>query len=315
MDRRLPTGLCRICAAALDLRFTQPIRALTIDHEVAGREEDLHRSRYFPVPLGQHACETKEQSSTHRPSRVTSRTTPRVAASSRRKSFSIDELKALGKVTRLTRAHLHAGMWTGIAQWEGIRLKDLLEQVTPRQARYLMATSFRTRQFFTDSGRPTGGPTYECIDPSMIDDDECISPWAQAASPCPRSAADRCACARRFNTATRWSSGCRLREVDSRLPRRGRRESQGGSREDSGLQHYDARAESLRLRAVPRLPPRLRMRVPQATVRRGLRPPADVAQPRPPGVGRPKTAAMDHDDVHLMRATRSRQPSSKGEAS
>lgn len=154
------------------------------------------------------------------------------------KSFSIDELKALGKVTNIT---MHTCMqgWIGIAKWEGIRLKDLLEQVTPTEgAHYLMATSFGHVRHTYD-GRPTE-PYYECIDPSMIDDDECILAWGMNDEPLPevyggplRLRAD----SQHGDKMVKW-----VRRLEWIHDYHEVGDGQGGSREDSGLQHYDARA-------------------------------------------------------------------------
>lgn len=129
--------------------------------------------------------------------------------------------------------------WTGIAKWEGIRLKDLLEQVTPTEgAHYLMATSFG-HVGHTYDGRPAE-PYYECIDPSMIDDDECILAWGMNDEPLPevyggplRLRAD----SQHGYKMVKW-----VRRLEWIHDYHDVGDGQGGSREDSGLQHYDARA-------------------------------------------------------------------------
>lgn len=126
---------------------TQPIRALTIDRlksrQVAKKtftEDDIS-----PFHWVNTRPPTQEQSEEYIALREDDFKDFRLEIGGlveEEKSFSIDELKALGKVTNIT---MHTCMqgWTGIAKWEGIRLKDLLEQVTPTEgAHYLMATSF-----------------------------------------------------------------------------------------------------------------------------------------------------------------------------
>ena len=222
---------------------TQPIRALTIDRlksrQVAKKtftEDDIS-----PFHWVNTRPPTKEQSEEYITLREDDFKDFRLEIGGlveEEKSFSIDELKALGKVTNIT---MHTCMqgWTGIAKWEGIRLKDLLEQVTPTSgARYLMATSFG-HVGHTYDGRPTE-PYYECIDPSMIDDDECILAWGMNDEPLPevyggplRLRAD----SQHGYKMVKW-----VRRLEWIHDYHDVGDGQGGSREDSGLQHYDARA-------------------------------------------------------------------------
>ena len=123
--------------------------------------------------------------------------------------------------------------------FKDFRLKDLLEQVTPTEgAHYLMATSFG-HVGHTYDGRPTE-PYYECIDPSMIDDDECILAWGMNDEPLPevyggplRLRAD----SQHGYKMVKW-----VRRLEWIHDYHDVGDGQGGSREDSGLQHYDARA-------------------------------------------------------------------------
>ena len=222
---------------------TQPIRALTIDRlksrQVAKKtftEDDIS-----PFHWVNTRPPTKEQSEEYIALREDDFKDFRLEIGGlveEEKSFSIDELKALGKVTNIT---MHTCMqgWTGIAKWEGIRLKDLLEQVTPTEgAHYLMATSFG-HVGHTYDGRPTE-PYYECIDPSMIDDDECILAWGMNDEPLPevyggplRLRAD----SQHGYKMVKW-----VRRLEWIHDYHDVGDGQGGSREDSGLQHYDARA-------------------------------------------------------------------------
>ncbi len=58
------------------------------------------------------------------------------------RSFSLDELRALGKKTQITMHHCIQG-WTGIAEWGGLPVADLLRVVEPLpDARFLVFTSF-----------------------------------------------------------------------------------------------------------------------------------------------------------------------------
>lgn len=222
---------------------TQPIRALTIDRlksrQVAKKtftEDDIS-----PFHWVNTRPPTQEQSEEYIALRADDFKDFRLEIGGlveEEKSFSIDELKALGKVTNIT---MHTCMqgWIGIAKWEGIRLKDLLEQVTPTEgAHYLMATSFgHVRR--TYDGRPTE-PYYECIDPSMIDDDECILAWGMNDEPLPevyggplRLRAD----SQHGYKMVKW-----VRRLEWIHDYHEVGDGQGGSREDSGLQHDDARA-------------------------------------------------------------------------
>lgn len=154
------------------------------------------------------------------------------------KSFSIDELKALGHVTNIT---MHTCMqgWTGIAKWEGIRLKDVLALVKPTEgARYVMVTSYGHVGHMYDGGPTT--PYYECLEPSMIDDDECILAWAMNGEPLPdvyggplRLRAD----SQHGYKMVKW-----VHRIEWIHDYHDVGDGQGGSREDSGLQHFDARA-------------------------------------------------------------------------
>ena len=222
---------------------TQPIRALTIDRlksrQVAKKtftEDDIS-----PFHWVNTRPPTQEQSEEYIALREDDFKDFRLEIGGlveEEKSFSIDELKALGKVTNIT---MHTCMqgWTGIAKWEGIRLKDLLDQVTPTEgAHYLMATSFG-HVGHTYDGRPTE-PYYECIDPSMIDDDECILAWGMNDEPLPevyggplRLRAD----SQHGYKMVKW-----VRRLEWIHDYHDVGDGQGGSREDSGLQHYDARA-------------------------------------------------------------------------
>lgn len=222
---------------------TQPIRALTIDRlksrQVAKKtftEDDIS-----PFHWVNTRPPTQEQSEEYIALRADDFKDFRLEIGGlveEEKSFSIDELKALGKVTNIT---MHTCMqgWIGIAKWEGIRLKDLLEQVTPTEgAHYLMATSFGHVRHTYD-GRPTE-PYYECIDPSMIDDDECILAWGMNDEPLPevyggplRLRAD----SQHGDKMVKW-----VRRLEWIHDYHEVGDGQGGSREDSGLQHYDARA-------------------------------------------------------------------------
>ncbi|MFV1095863.1 molybdopterin-dependent oxidoreductase, partial [Klebsiella pneumoniae] len=87
-------------------------------------------------------------------------------------SFSLDELKAIASQSQIT---MHTCMqgWTGIAKWEGVRLRDVLALVEKTDdARYVMVTSFG-HVGHTYDGRPTE-PYYECLDISMAMEDETI---------------------------------------------------------------------------------------------------------------------------------------------
>lgn len=222
---------------------TQPIRALTIDRlksrQVAKKtftEDDIS-----PFHWVNTRPPTQEQSEEYIALRADDFKDFRLEIGGlveEEKSFSIDELKALGKVTNIT---MHTWMqgWIGIAKWEGIRLKDLLEQVTPTEgAHYLMSTSFGHVRHTYDR-RPTE-PYYECIDPSMIDDDECILAWGMNDEPLPevyggplRLRAD----SQHGYKMVKW-----VRRLEWIHDYHDVGDGQGGSREDSGLQHYDARA-------------------------------------------------------------------------
>ena len=154
------------------------------------------------------------------------------------KSFSIDELKALGHVTNIT---MHTCMqgWTGIAKWEGIRLKDVLALVKPSEgARYVMVTSDGHVGHMYDGGPTT--PYYECLEPSMVDDDECILAWAMNGKPLPdvyggplRLRAD----SQHGYKMVKW-----VHRIEWIHDYHDVGDGQGGCREDSGLQHFDARA-------------------------------------------------------------------------
>lgn len=222
---------------------TQPIRALTIDRlksrQVAKKtftEDDIS-----PFHWVNTRPPTQEQSEEYIALRADDFKDFRLEIGGlveEEKSFSIDELKALGKVTNIT---MHTCMqgWIGIAKWEGIRHKDLLEQVTPTEgAHYLMATSFGHVRHTYD-GRPTE-PYYECIDPSMIDDDECILAWGMNDEPLPevyggplRLRAD----SQHGDKMVKW-----VRRLEWIHDYHEVGDGQGGSREDSGLQRDDARA-------------------------------------------------------------------------
>ena len=230
---------------------TQPIRALTIDRlksrQVAKKtftEDDIS-----PFHWVNTRPPTKEQSEEYITLREDDFKDFRLEIGGlveEEKSFSIDELKALGKVTNIT---MHTCMqgWTGIAKWEGIRLKDLLEHVTPTEgAHYLMATSFG-HVGHTYDGRPTE-PYYECIDPSMIDDDECILAWGMNDEPLPSPPT------RRFPARLQDGQVGASPRVDPRLPRGGR----WPGRFTRGFGPAALRRSRLipRLRALPRLPPR-----------------------------------------------------------
>ena len=116
---------------------------------------------------------------------------------------------------------------------------DVLASITPTEgAHYLMATSFG-HVGHTYDGRPTE-PYYECIDPSMIDDDECILAWGMNDEPLPeiyggplRLRAD----SQHGYKMVKW-----VRRLEWIHDYHDVGDGQGGSREDSGLQHYDARA-------------------------------------------------------------------------
>ena len=118
--------------------------------------------------------------------------------------------------------------WIGIAKWEGIRLKDLLEQVTPTEgAHYLMSTSFGHVRHTYD-GRPTE-PYYECI-----------LAWGMNDEPLPevyggplRLRAD----SQHGDKMVKW-----VRRLEWIHDYHEVGDGQGSSREDSGLQHDDARA-------------------------------------------------------------------------
>ncbi len=152
------------------------------------------------------------------------------------KSLSIDELKQLGKEVNIT---MHTCMqgWTGIAKWEGVRLRDVLALVEKTdEARYVMVTSFYHVVHLRH--RPTE-PYYECLDISMAMEDETILAWGMNDKPLPDvygTAPSACGLHARLQDGQVGSED----RVDQGLPRCWR--YQGGSREDSGLQHFDARA-------------------------------------------------------------------------
>ena len=154
------------------------------------------------------------------------------------KSFSIDELKALGHVTNIT---MHTCMqgWTGIAKWEGIRLKDVLALVKPTEdARYVMVTSYGHVGHMYDGGPTT--PYYECLEPSMVDDDECILAWAMNGEPLPDVYGGPLRL--RANSQHAYKMVKWVHRIEWIHDYHDVGDGQGGSREDSGLQHFDARA-------------------------------------------------------------------------
>ena len=154
------------------------------------------------------------------------------------KSLSIDDLKKLGKEVNIT---MHTCMqgWTGIAKWEGVRLRDVLALVEKTdEARYVMVTSFG-HVGHTYDGRPTE-PYYECLDVSMAMEDETILAWGMNDKPLPdvhggplRLRAD----SMHGYKMVKW-----VRKIEWINDYRDVGDGQGGSREDSGLQHFDARA-------------------------------------------------------------------------
>ena len=154
------------------------------------------------------------------------------------KSLSIDDLKKLGKEVNIT---MHTCMqgWTGIAKWEGVRLRDVLALVEKTDdARYVMVTSFG-HVGHTYDGRPTE-PYYECLDISMAMEDETILAWGMNDKPLPdvyggplRLRAD----SMHGYKMVKW-----VQKIEWIKDYRDVGDGQGGSREDSGLQHFDARA-------------------------------------------------------------------------
>ena len=154
------------------------------------------------------------------------------------KSLSIDDLKQLGKEVNIT---MHTCMqgWTGIAKWEGVRLRDVLALVEKTDdARYVMVTSFG-HVGHTYDGRPTE-PYYECLDISMAMEDETILAWGMNDKPLPdvyggplRLRAD----SMHGYKMVKW-----VQKIEWIKDYHDVGDGQGGSREDSGLQHFDARA-------------------------------------------------------------------------
>ena len=129
--------------------------------------------------------------------------------------------------------------WTGIAKWEGVRLRDVLALVEKTdEARYVMVPSFG-HVGHTYDGRPTE-PYYECLDVSMAMEDETILAWGMNDKPLPdvhggplRLRAD----SMHGYKMVKW-----VRKIEWINDYRDVGDGQGGSREDSGLQHFDARA-------------------------------------------------------------------------
>jgi sulfoxide reductase catalytic subunit YedY len=70
-------------------------------------------------------------------------------------SLSLDELRALPKQTQITKHNCIQG-WTGIAEWGGVRLRDVLERCQPASnARFLIVTSYSLDK--------SGQPFYESL--------------------------------------------------------------------------------------------------------------------------------------------------------
>ena len=222
---------------------TQPIRSLTLDkmHSRQVKTRTFTEDDISPFHWVNTRPPTREQSEEWVDMRERGFEDYRLEIGGlveEEKSFSIDELKALGHVTNIT---MHTCMqgWTGIAKWEGIRLKDVLALVKPTEgARYVMVTSYGHVGHMYDGGPTT--PYYECLEPSMVDDDECILAWAMNGEPLPdvyggplRLRAD----SQHGYKMVKW-----VHRIEWIHDYHDVGDGQGGSREDSGLQHFDARA-------------------------------------------------------------------------
>ena len=92
--------------------------------------------------------------------------------------LSLDELRALGEEQTITMHHCIQG-WTGIAQWQGVPLRRLIEFVRPKPGA-------RTIVFHSFGPPPLGGGTY--YDTQSISDaikPECMLAWGMNGEPLP----------------------------------------------------------------------------------------------------------------------------------
>ncbi len=153
-------------------------------------------------------------------------------------SFSLEELRTKFPVQEQITMHTCMQGWTGIAKWTGVRLRDVLATVEELpEAEYVMIESFGKAQQMYD-GRPVE-PYYTCLPRDVAMEDETILAWDMNDKPLH----DMFGPPLRLRVESfhgykmvKW-----VRSVAWIHDYREVGDGEGGTREDSGFQHINAR--------------------------------------------------------------------------
>ncbi|SDC07073.1 cytochrome b561 [Raineyella antarctica] len=153
-------------------------------------------------------------------------------------SYSLEQLRNEFHVREQITMHTCMQGWTGIAKWTGVRVRDLLDTVEPLEgARYVMFESFGKAQHMHD-GRPVE-PYYTVLPMDVAREEETILAWGMNGDAIP----DMYGAPLRLRVESmhgykmvKWVRSVSLIRDYHQVG-----DGQGGTREDSGYQHIDAR--------------------------------------------------------------------------
>ena len=154
------------------------------------------------------------------------------------KAYSLEDLRTRFPVQENITMHTCMQGWTGIAKWTGVRLRDVLATVEPLPgAEYVMVESFGKAQHMHDA-RPVE-PYYTCLPKDVALEDETILAWDMNGMPLHDMFGPPLRL--RIESMHGYKMVKWVRSVSWIHDYAEVGDGQGGTREDSGYQHMNAR--------------------------------------------------------------------------
>ena len=115
--------------------------------------------------------------------------------------LSLDDLRAMGKKTQITLHHCIQG-WSGIAEWGGLPLAELVKLVRPKP-------SVRAVIFYSFGEGAEGGQFYDSLSMQNAMRPQTLLAYEMNFEPLNHLHGAPCGCGSKTSLASRWSSGYR----------------------------------------------------------------------------------------------------------
>ena len=113
--------------------------------------------------------------------------------------LSLEEIRALGKKTQITLHHCIQG-WSGIAEWGGLPLEELIKAVRPK-------ADARAVVFYSFSEGPEGGVYYDSHSLSNLMHPQTMLAYEMNGTALGAHQDRPCGCVSRTSSGSKWSSG------------------------------------------------------------------------------------------------------------